>query len=302
MKVRLRSGLLVVAGAALLLPSQSWAAGLTKEQCADANSQAQDLRRDGKFSAARQKLQLCSDPACPGIVRDDCVQRLDELERTQPTIVFDAKDGEGHDLVAVHVTVDGAPLTEKLEGRALRVEPGSHTFTFTVPDSPTVTQTFVLKEGEKERRERIVIGATAKTTPAASSAAATSLTPPPVPASSGWTSTQWIGVSVAGAGVVGLGVGAVFGLLTGSAWSNAKDACGGDTSHCRDVSGATSDKNTALSDSTISLVGYAAGGALLVGGAVLFFTGAHHDASTTGVVVTPAVAPGQGGVAIRGTF
>jgi hypothetical protein len=299
MKVRLRRGLLAAA-AALFVPSQSLAAGITKEQCADANSQAQDLRRDGKFSAAHQKLQQCSDPACPGIVRDDCVQRLDELERAQPTIVFDAKDPDGHDLVAVHVTVDGAPLADKLEGRALRVEPGSHAFTFTAAGSPTVTETFVLKEGEKERRERIVIGATAKPP---SAAQATPLTPPPVAApSTGWTSTQWIGVTLAGTGVVGLGVGSVFGLLTGSAWSNAKDACGGDTTHCRDVGSANSYKSTALSDSTISAVGFAAGGALLVGGAVLFFVGAHRDTPATGVVVTPTVSPGQGGVAIRGTF
>lgn len=300
MRVRLRSGLLAAAaGAAVLFPSPSWAAGITKEQCADADSQAQELRRDGKFSAARQKLQQCSDPACPGIVRDDCVQRVDDLERAQPTIVFDAKDGEGHDLVAVHVTVDGAPLTEKLEGRALRVEPGSHTFTFTAAGNPTVTETFVLKEGEKERRERIVIG---QPKPVAPTPTAPSIATPPPVSSGGWTSTQWVGVTLAGAGVIGLGVGGVFGLLTGSAWSSAKDACGGDTSHCRDVSTASSDKSTALSDSTISTVGFAAGGVLLVGGAVLFLVGGNHQASTTGVVVTPAVAPGQGGVAIVGSF
>ena len=202
----------------------------------------------------------------------------------------------------MHVTVDGALLTEKLEGRALRVEPGSHTFTFTAAGNPVVTETFVLKEGEKERRERIVIGAATKPGPAATPSISSASSPPPVPASTGWTSTRWVGVGLAGAGVIGLGVGSVFGLLTGSAWGNAKDACGGDTTHCRDVSSATSDKNSATSDSTISTIGFAAGGALLVGGAVLFIVGARHDASTTGVVVTPAVAPGQGGVAIRGSF
>lgn len=302
MKVRVRGELVAAAAAvALLAPSRAHAAGITKDQCADADQQAQDLRRDGKFSSARSRLQLCSDSACPGIVRDDCVQRLDEIDRAQPTIVFDAKDGEGHDVVAVQVTVDGQPLADKLEGRALRIDPGSHTFTFTIAGKPPVTETFVLKEGEKERRERIVIGPVPASTP-----------PPPVPMASslstapsarGWTSTQWLGVGLAGAGLVGLGVGSVFGLMTGSAWSNAKDACGGDTTHCLNVPSATNDKNTALSDSTISAVGFAAGGALLVGGAVLFLTGGRHrEASAASLVVAPTLSSDRAGAAIQGTF
>ncbi|MGH7440705.1 MAG: hypothetical protein ACRENE_33855 [Polyangiaceae bacterium] len=300
----LRSGLTAVAVVALFAPSPARAAGITKEQCADADQQAQDLRRDGKFSSARAKLQQCSDSICPGLVRDDCVQRLDDLDHAQPTIVFDAKDGDGHDLVAVHVTVDGQPLAEKLEGRALRVDPGAHSFTFTVAGTPPVTQSFVLKEGEKERRERIVIGATPKSTsPSPSPVAPASPATPAGPAPSGLTSAQWIGVGLAGAGVVGLGVGAAFGLMTGSAWSNAKSDCGGDTTHCLNVATANNDKNTANSDSTISAVGFAAGGALLVGGAVLFLTGGRHqEASAARLVVTPALSPGQAGAAIHGTF
>lgn len=296
MNVRLRSDLLAGVAVALLASSPARAAGVTKEQCADADQQAQDLRRDGKFSAARSRLQLCSDPVCPGIVRDDCVQRLDELDRAQPTVVFDAKDGDGRDVVAVRVTIDGQPLAEKLEGRALRVDPGSHTFTFTSAGKPPVTETFVLDEGEKERRERIVIG-TASPPPAASAPS------PAAPPASGWTPAQWIGVGLAGAGVVGLGVGSAFGLMTGSAWSNAKSACGGDTAHCLDVSSANADRSTALSDSTLSAVGFVAGGVLLAGGAVLFLTGGrHHEASGATLVVTPTLSAGQAGAAIHGTF
>jgi hypothetical protein len=51
------------------------------------------------------------------MVRDDCTRRLDELDKAQPTIVFEAKDGAGRDLTAVQVTVDGKPLVESLTAR-----------------------------------------------------------------------------------------------------------------------------------------------------------------------------------------
>src|SRR5215471_6740742 len=106
------------------------------DQCIDANTAAQSLQRDGKLGAARETLKRCLDPSCPGLVRDDCAQRLDELERIQPTMVFDVKDGEGHDLVDVKVTMDGQPFAERLAGSALPVDPGEHAFTFETAGVP----------------------------------------------------------------------------------------------------------------------------------------------------------------------
>jgi hypothetical protein len=57
------------------------------------------------------------------MVRDDCTQRLDELNRQLPTIVFDGKDAAGGDVIAVSVTVDGRLLTERLDGAPLEVDP-----------------------------------------------------------------------------------------------------------------------------------------------------------------------------------
>jgi hypothetical protein len=84
-------------------------ADTTKAQCIEANTKGQDLRRDGKLSMARDQFRVCADPSCPTIVRVDCTKRLDELEGAQPTIIFDARDGSGHDLSAVAVTVDDRP-------------------------------------------------------------------------------------------------------------------------------------------------------------------------------------------------
>lgn len=295
---------------ALVVAGPAHADKLTKTQCIDANTQAQSLRRDGKLGAARAQLAICDNPACPEIIRDDCTQRRDELERVQPTILFDAKDGDGKDLVAVSVTVDGAPLADSLAGKALRVDPGAHTFVFTVAGQTPVQKSLVLRESEKDRIEHVVIGTPTATAPPPTTTPAAAATPSALPATppdaqpSGLGTQRILGIGLAGAGVIGLALGSVTGLMASSAWSNAKTACGGDVSHCTNPAAANDDKSTTNSLGMVSTVGFIAGGVLLAGGAALFFTGGHgdHAPGTASVSVTPAIAPGLGGMTVVGSF
>ncbi len=295
-----RVSLAAFIAAAFCLISASSRADVTKDQCIDANAKAQDLRRGGKLSAAREQLRLCSSASCPAIVRNDCTKRLDELEGVQPAIIFDAKDGSGRDLSAVKVTVDGHPLTEKLDGTALLVDPGEHAFVFTVPDEAPVTQTFVLKEGDGERRERIVIGArpTAPVSPENASATAQ----PAI--SHGLGPQRILGVVAGVVGVAGIAAGSVFAVMTTAAGNQQQKDCPTSSCGAQDHMLAANDHSTGETDRTISIVGFAAGGALLVSGAVLFLTGRHaSEASpTTGMLLVPSVGPGGGGVFLRGEF
>jgi hypothetical protein len=283
----------------------SASADVTKPQCVDANRQAQSLRRDGKLDAARAQLQQCGQSECPSMVRADCARRLDDLESVQPSIIFDVRDGAGHDMVDVRVTVDGQPFTDRLDGKSLRIDPGAHTFVFSAANQPTVTQTFVIREGEKERRERIVIGspAPAAATGTTESQVRTSTSPEGSP-SSDLGGQRVLGLVVGGAGVAALGVGTVFGLLASSAWNGAKSACGGDTSHCSNASAASTDRDDAQTDGTVSTTAFVAGGVLLVAGAVVFLTGDHHAEREPSprVAIVPDVGPGLGGVSIFGRF
>jgi hypothetical protein len=127
------------------------------DQCVDANTRAQALRHDGKLGEAREQLKHCADTSCPGLVRDDCTQLLDDLDRAQPTIVFDVKDTEGQDLTKVQVDIDGHPFADRLDGVALAADPGAHTFTFRATGKPPFVQQVVIREGEKNRRENIVL-------------------------------------------------------------------------------------------------------------------------------------------------
>jgi hypothetical protein len=295
----------VTAGALVAFAARPAVAdSMTKDQCISADSSAQDLRRNGKFSAARDHLRKCSDASCPAIIRDDCTQQLDELRKAQPTIVFDVKDGSGRDLIDVTATIDDVPIAHAIDGSPLSPDPGSHVFVFTEAGQPPVTQTFVLREGERDRHERIVIGepaAAAKPAPAASDKGTSLSLAPTTP--SGIPTQKVIGLVAGGVGVAGLVAGAVFGAMTMSSASQQKSDCASAT-NCPNPGQAASDHSRGDTTATLSTVGFIAGGALLAAGAVLYLTAprSKESSATTALAVVPSVAPGGGGLWLSGGF
>jgi hypothetical protein len=274
------------------LLAQAASAEITKTACVEADTQAQQLRRDEKLSASRDKLKICTDPACPALVRDDCAQRLDELDKVQPTLVFEAKDGAGHDLTDVKVSVDGQPLVESVTGAAIPVEPGPHSFTFEAKGEKPITKQLVLREGDKARHEKIVFG---------------SPPPPPVDPSRG-AAQRTGGVVAIVLGVAGLGIGGVFGALAASKWSSAQSACPASRSCTKDDhTTATGDKGNAQTLATVSTVGFVVGGIVTTGGIILYVTAPSASregkpAPAQGLVLAPDFGPGGAGMTFRGWF
>ena len=300
---RRRALLSLICLAATLGATNALAAAPTKDACIDANRQAQSLRRSGKLLSARAALLVCVNPSCPAPVSDDCTSRLDEVERVTPSLVFEVKDGAGKDVTKVKVTIDGKPFAEALDGTALAADPGAHTFGFEVAGQPPVTQELVLHEGDKGRHERVVVGARAVATAPPPVEAAT---PPAarVETASPGRGQRIAGLVVGGVGIVSVGLGAVFGLGASSSWSSSQNACSSGTS-CANHGEAVSDYNSAVSDATLSTIGFIAGGVLVAGGLVLFLTAPTHDgaaAPTTGVRIVPSLAPGLAGLSLHGSF
>jgi hypothetical protein len=99
-------------------------------------------------------------------------------------------------------------------------------------------------------------------------------------------------------------VGSVFGLQTYSEVNKQKSECPPATCTVTGNAQGLKDHSTAVTDGTISMVAFIAGGALVVGGAVLFFATGHSPTApaTTGLVLWPAVGPGGGSLSIRGEF
>jgi hypothetical protein len=255
--------------------------GPSKSECAAANETAQDLRGTGKLREARQKLAICTADNCPGPIREDCAQRLKELESAVPTIMIEAVDAVGHDLTSVRVVMDGQDLVQQLGGTAIEVDPGEHRFVFDAAGFQRTSETFIVREGEHNRNLRVVLQSAAS---------------PPVAGTDG-EPQRWLGLGLGGAGVAGLIVGTVFGLVAESTYEHAlHDECDGDVNHCS-VQG-TKDGENAHSQAAVATVGFAAGAALLAVGAAFYFSAPREG----GVAVAASLSSGGGGLALRGRW
>lgn len=120
-------------------------------------------------------------------------------------------------------------------------------------------------------------------------------------------STQRVlGIVAASVGVVGVGVGTVFGLRTSSKWADAKAHCTGVECDRTGVQLAAEAKNAG----TVSTISFIAGAVFLAGGAALYFTaptGPSKPSSSgstrgSGSGVTTRFGIGPGSVVVGGTF
>ncbi len=198
----------------------------------------------------------------------------------------------------VAVTMDGEKVPPALVGLPLPVDPGSHTFEAVGKDLKSDPVSVTVAEGGKDAITLIVksapgtqaIGApppgpaTAPTAPAETSAALPATTPPPNP-DQGSNSGLKIGGFVAlGVGVVGVGVGTLFLLKSKSKKSDADDLCGSAGCPESKRSQIESLDNDYKSAGTLSVVGYAVGGAgLITGITLLALSGSKHSESAAGV-------------------
>jgi hypothetical protein len=285
--------------ASLVLAGQAAAAESTKDQCIDANETSQTLRKSEKLHDAEQRLLVCVSASCPGPVRDDCAQRLTEVRAVTPTVVFVVKDDADQDLTAVHVTIDGQTLTDRLDGVAIPIDPGAHRFTFSAAGRAKEERALVIREGEKDRHERVVL-VSAGTPPVAAAAA------PPVPEAAPTAveapakdgkAQRIAGVAVGGVGVVGLVVGSVLGFGAHSKYTNAlnNECKNGQSNACTQPG--VDDGKSAHSEAAASTIVFAVSAAFVAGGALLYFT-----APKAGVTVAPTVGWQSAGVALGGRW
>lgn len=134
------------------------AAGPDTAACIKAFDDGQRARSDGRLRAAREKLLVCSQKECPGVLREDCAGVLREVDLATPTIVLAASDRDGKDLADVEVTLAGQTLATRLEGRAVAVDPGRLVLEFKRRPWAPMKVEIVVAEGEKNRNVRAVLG------------------------------------------------------------------------------------------------------------------------------------------------
>jgi hypothetical protein len=204
----------------LLVPSlveQSAFAAGEGNVCTAAYEKAQYLRRDKKLRAARKELLTCSQTTCNAAIVSDCTQWMSEVDKTIPTVVFDARDSKGQSVADVKVSMDGEVLQTKLDGTAIQVDPGSHAFHFEMADGTSGDQQVLVLEGEKAR---VITYTIAGATPAGGGTTEPPKNQPDQQSSGGSKTLAYV---VGGVGVASLAVGIIAGALGSSQASSDKD-------------------------------------------------------------------------------
>jgi len=257
--------------------------GDDRSACLEAAAKGQRLRDSHKLVEARPELRACAAAQCPAVVQSDCANWLADVERTMPTVVLTAKDSAGADLVDVTVTMDGQPLVSRLDGQAVPMNAGPHSFHFEAPQRPPVDRQVLVKEGEKNQSVAVTFGAAESSTSAVRPGGPSPIAP-----------LRAVGWGLAGAGIAGLGVGVVAGLVAvakkNGAHCDANDVCDHGT-----VNGI---KSAAL----VSDAGWIAGGLLLSGGASLVVFAPSGHAGVASVGLTPVLPAAGLAIVARGAW
>ena len=319
--------------------------GPDKLACIAADTDGQALRMNGALRAARRRFTACSVDSCPKMVRDDCLERIRELTKTQPWVIFDATNGRGGVLHEVKVFLDNGLLTERLDGRPIGVEPGEHTFTFRALGRFGGELKLTLREGAWEQHPVVLKTFAPGLVVEADAPVATADAPPPVkvpppvvaghvalieapPMASGpatspppasevvqtllpesasspifdLNSTRGrLEIATLGAGALGIAVGSIFGILTAVKWNEAKDECHSDRICQAGGSQGLTDSRTAVSDGDVSTVAFAAGGAVLAMGAILWLMD-RTSTKPSAPRIGPSVGTHLGQVTLHGHF
>jgi len=291
-----RLGSLVLVAAAVAVPALARAEDAPNTgACIAASESAVALKKENKLIDARTQLSLCASPSCPDVVKTSCHQRLTEVGHAIATLVLVTKDTSGNDLTAVTLSIDGAPYASRLDGSAIELDPGEHELRLEVAGQPVVVRRLVMHEGERQRRETVVLGAPAVAAPGAEPARGSEPGVAAPPSNGGAERT--IAEVVGGVGLAALAVGGIFGVLTMSAHNNYEQHCGaaiGAPAGSCDERGVVGESD-ATSKGTLSTI-FFAGGAVAAAAAVILFVTAPKGTRGARVGVGP------GGVIVGGRF
>jgi hypothetical protein len=170
------------------------------DACIENAERGQVQRDGGQLLSARKDFIACARGACPQIIRLDCSKWLADIDKQIPSIVPRARDGQGRDVTAFGLSIDGEPVVDRAPGRSLPLDPGKHRLVWTLPGHEAVVQDIVVRVAEQNRLVDATFAGDAKKPPGP----AGPLAPPPHSTSvSVWT---WPLAGVAVAGFVGLGI------------------------------------------------------------------------------------------------
>jgi hypothetical protein len=142
------------------------------------------------------------------------------------------------------------------------MDPGPHTLEATAPAHPPFRTTFRVADGDPPATVVIDLGR--------SGAPIAHAAEEPAQPGGGGRTQRTVALVVAGAGVLGVGVGAAFGVTAMSTWSRARSECTSGVTGCSPD--ALRLESVVRSDALASTIAFTAGAAGLAAGAILWFT------------------------------
>lgn len=211
-----------------------------------------------------------------------------------------------------NVSRDGVALTAPSWGVALPVDPGEHVVRLEAPGHAPVEQRITIADGQSITTSLALGAAVAPPPPGGGpTEAPTSATPGGAQRGDDrLTGVQTGGLVLGAVGIVGLGVGSVFGLVAMGHAADADEACPGDASDgvtlCESEGAAAAASDAADAAETpgaLSTIAFGVGAAALVGGVLMFALGG-DDADEAASGIRPVIASdGRGAYAgARGSF
>ena len=230
----------------------------------------------------------------------EAVQRAKALEARLSRLVIEVPATSRVD--GIEVRRDGAALEPALWGSAIPVDPGAHAIQATATGREPWSKTI-----EVEAK----LGVTTVTVPGlvpalvTQSPAGGALNEGDGKRAPAWSGQRTAGLVVGGAGVIGIAIGAGFGVLAISKNSDSTAHCRPDEPNVCDADGVAlrDDVETAAN---VSNVGFILGGAALLAGVILFVTAPSGDSDRAGaalqVRVRTATTVGATGLVLQGAW
>jgi serine/threonine-protein kinase len=209
-------------------------------------------------------------------------------------------------ITGVVVKRSGQRLESSLYGTPLPVDPGEYRIEVSAPGYEPWSTSIKVEAGGASASVRVpalVKGPEAPVTPTLAAqppaGADTRPPPPPVlpPAKHGLTAGQTLGLVVGGVGVIGLGLGTYFGVRAIGKNSDAEAFCSGDN-RCTQSGMDLTDK--AKRDASAANIAFAAGGALIAVGGIVFLSTGRSDSDR--VALVPLLGPSTAAASISGSF
>lgn len=232
-------------------------------------------------------------------IREDlATERAQALEARLSTLTIRAMGNK--DSAALEIRRDGVPVQAAELGSAIPVDPGPHTVEASAPGKKKWTSTLqVVADATKLAVEVPALAPDAAASSSPGAAPGGSPVPEPTPSDTGSATAhpgsgqRTVALVLGAAGVVGVGLGTVFGLQARSDWSEAKSHCPS-YPYCDDRG--VELHSSAASKATLSTVAFIAGGAALAVGTVLWFS------ADSGKKERVAFGVGPGAAFLRGRF